>query len=263
MARPVEILHQAMRRHAEGHLDVKTPVITNDEIGGLAAGFNEMLDQVRERDFIKETFGRYMPRSVADTILSNKGEFVPETKLATILFIDIDGFTALCERLSPAEVVALLDEYFNLVIGVIHKHGGIVNQFQGHAILVAFNVPIEKEDHARAAIRTVLEIQDQLAAHIFQGGEKMRTRIGINTGSVIAGSVGANERLNYTVHGDTVNIAARLEQMNKEFGSRGLISEDTKNLAGDTDGFEFTAMGAMPIHGKTQEVTVYGVGNSN
>ncbi|MBT3886021.1 MAG: adenylate/guanylate cyclase domain-containing protein [Rhodospirillaceae bacterium] len=262
MARPVEILHQAMKRHAAGHLDVKTPVITNDEIGGLAAGFNDMLDQVRERDFIKETFGRYMPRSVADTILSNKGEFVPETKLATILFTDIEGFTALCERLSPAEVVSLLNEYFNLVIGVIYKHGGIVNQFQGDAILVTYNLPVEKEDHARAAIRTALEIQDQLADHIFQGREKMRTRIGINSGSVIAGSVGANERLNYTVHGDAVNIAARLEQMNKEFGTRVLISEDTKTLAGDTGDFAFTAMGAMPIRGKTQEVTVYGVSYS-
>ena len=259
MARPVEMLHQAMKRHALGHLDVKTPVITNDEIGGLAAGFNEMLDQVRERDFIKETFGRYVPQSVAEAILGNKGEFEPQNKLATILYTDIEGFTSVSEKLNPAQIVDLLNEYFELVIGVIDAHGGIVNQFQGDALLVTFNVPVENPDHARAAIQCALEIQDALAGHDFKSVGRMNTRIGVNTGHVFAGSVGAGDRLNYTVHGDAVNIAARLEQLNKKFDTRVMISEDTKTAAGDTGGFEFTAMGAMPIRGKTQEVTVYGV----
>ena len=259
MARPVEMLHRAMKRHAEGHLDVKTPVITNDEIGGLAAGFNDMLDQVRERDFIKETFGRYVPRSVADAILQNQGEFEPQNKLATILYTDIEGFTAISETLNPAQIVDLLNEYFELVIGVIDAHGGIVNQFQGDALLVTFNVPVEHPDHARTAIATALEIQAALAVHEFKSVGKMNTRIGVNTGHVFAGSVGAGNRLNYTVHGDAVNIAARLEQLNKKFETRIMISEETKTEAGAGAGFEFTAMGAMPIRGKTQEVTVYGV----
>lgn len=261
MARPVERLHRAMKRVGDGHMDAKTPVVTNDEIGGLAAGFNDMLEQIRERDFIKETFGRYVPQSVAEAILLNQGEFEPQNKLATILYTDIEGFTAICERLSPADIVELLNEYFNLVIGVIDRHGGIVNQFQGDALLVTYNVPVENQEHALAAIRTALEIQERLAAHDFKAAGKMNTRIGVNTGHVFAGSVGAGDRLNYTVHGDAVNIAARLEQLNKEFGTRVLISEETKSLAeklaGETGEFEFRAIGAMPIRGKTVEVSVY------
>ncbi|MDP6429750.1 MAG: adenylate/guanylate cyclase domain-containing protein [Rhodospirillales bacterium] len=261
MARPVELLHQAIKRLGSGQMDAKTPVITNDEIGGLAAGFNDMLEQIRERDFIKETFGRYVPEQVAEAILLNRGEFEPQNKLATILYTDIEGFTSICERLSPADIVELLNEYFNLVIGVIDRHGGIVNQFQGDALLVTYNVPVENQEHALAAVRTALEIQERLAAHDFKAAGKMNTRIGVNTGHVFAGSVGAGDRLNYTVHGDAVNIAARLEQLNKQFGTIVLISEETKSLAeklaGETGEFEFRAMGAMPIRGKTEEISVY------
>jgi adenylate cyclase len=225
----------------------------------LAAGFNDMLDQVRERDFIKETFGRYVPQSVAESILQNQGEFEPQNKLATIFYTDIEGFTGISEKLNPAQIVDLLNEYFELVIGVIDAHGGIVNQFQGDALLVTFNVPVENPDHARAAIETALQIQDALAAHEFKSVGRMNTRIGVNSGNVFAGSVGAGDRLNYTVHGDAVNIAARLEQLNKKFETRIMISEETMTEAGEAGDFAFTAMGAMPIRGKTQEVTVYGV----
>ena len=213
--------------------------------------------------FIKETFGRYVPQSVAEAILGNEGEFEPQNKLATILYTDIEGFTSISEQLSPAQIVDLLNEYFALVIGVIDRHEGIVNQFQGDALLVTFNVPVENQDHALAAVRTALDIQDALAAHDFKAVGKMNTRIGVNTGHVFAGSVGAGDRLNYPVHGDAVNIAARLEQLNKQFGTWVMISEETKSLidsgAGGTGAFEFTAMGAMPIRGKTEEVTVYAV----
>lgn len=225
----------------------------------MAAGFNDMLDQVRERDFIKETFGRYVPQSVAESILQNQGEFEPQNKLATIFYTDIEGFTGISEKLNPAQIVDLLNEYFELVIGVIDAHGGIVNQFQGDALLVTFNVPVENPDHARAAIETALQIQDALAAHEFKSVGRMNTRIGVNSGNVFAGSVGAGDRLNYTVHGDAVNIAARLEQLNKKFETRIMISEETMTEAGEAGDFAFTAMGAMPIRGKTQEVTVYGV----
>ncbi|NQV55567.1 MAG: adenylate/guanylate cyclase domain-containing protein, partial [Rhodospirillales bacterium] len=139
LARPVESLNRAMIRLGTGDLSAKTPVITNDEMGGLAAGFNNMLEQIRERDFIKETFGRYVPKQVAEAILSNHGVFEPQVKTATILFTDIEGFTAMCEKLTPAQVVGLLNEYFNLVIGAIRRNGGIVNQFQGDALLVTYN----------------------------------------------------------------------------------------------------------------------------
>ncbi|NQV55285.1 MAG: adenylate/guanylate cyclase domain-containing protein, partial [Rhodospirillales bacterium] len=115
------------------------------------------------------------------------------------------------------------------------------------------------DDHAAAAIRTAIEIQEILKSHEFEAWGKMNTRVGINTGQVIAGAVGADDRLNYTVHGDAVNVAARLEQLNKEFGTRILVSEEAKALAGDAAGCSFTRMGTLPIRGKVEEVSVYSV----
>ena len=217
-----------MREVGSGNLDARAPILTDDEIGSLANNFNKMVDQVKDRDFIKETFGRYVPEAVATAILENKGEFMAQHRLATILYTDIQGFTTICESLSPDGVINLLNEYFSLLYDVINKHGGVVNQFQGDAMLVTFNIPVSIKDHAADAVLTAIEIQHALADHIFCHGEKMVTRIGVNTGNVVAGSVGAHERLNYTVHGDAVNIAARLEGLNKKFGSLILVSEETK-----------------------------------
>ena len=227
----------------------------------LANNFNRMIEQVQDREFIKETFGRYVPESVATAILENKGEFKAQHRLATILYTDIQSFTTICESLSPDGVVGLLNEYFSLLFDVIDKRGGVVNQFQGDAMLVTFNIPVTTEDHAAVAVQTAIEIQQVLTDHVFCHGDKMVTRIGVNTGNVVAGSVGANDRLNYTVHGDAVNVAARLESLNKEFVSLILISEDTKNLAEATLGSSvvYEAKGELPIRGKTEAIKVFEV----
>lgn len=255
LARPVEQLHAAMLRVAAGDLDAKVPILANDEIGGLASGFNHMLEAMHERDFIRETFGRYVPAAVADAILKNRGEFLPEQRIATILYSDIEEFTALCERLEPPQVVRVLNEYFSLVLGVIERHGGVVNQFQGDAVLVTYNVPVQRADHAAAAVRTAIEIQQLLAGHVFSTGEPIKSRIGINTGRVVAGPVGADRRLNYTVHGDAVNIAARLENLNKQHGTRILVSEATVEAAGGA--FAFREIGALQIRGKSEAIRVF------
>jgi class 3 adenylate cyclase len=255
LARPVEQLHAAMQRVAAGDLDAKVPILANDELGGLASGFNRMLAAMHERDFIRETFGRYVPAAVADAILQNRGEFLPEQRTATILYSDIEEFTALCERLEPPQVVKVLNEYFSLVVGIIERHGGVVNQFQGDAVLVTYNVPVRRAGHATAAVRTAIEIQQALAGHLFSTGEPIKSRIGINTGRVVAGPVGADQRLNYTVHGDAVNIAARLENLNKQHGTRILVSEATVEA---TDGaFAFREIGTLQIRGKSEAIRVF------
>ena len=261
LTRPIASLLSSMREVGRGNLDTKAAILTDDEIGSLASNFNKMIDQVRDRDFIKETFGRYVPESVATVILENKGEFKPQHRLATILYTDIQGFTTICESLSPDGVVNLLNEYFSLLFDIIDRHGGVVNQFQGDAMLVTFNVPVSNEDHAAEAIQSAVEIQQILAGHVFCHGEQMVTRIGVNTGNVVAGSVGAHERLNYTVHGDAVNVAARLEGLNKEFGSRILVSEKSKELAETKLGaaLKFSAKGELPIRGKSEAVKVFEV----
>jgi class 3 adenylate cyclase len=261
LSRPIEALLASMREVGEGNLDTRAVILTDDEIGSLASNFNNMIEQVQDREFIKETFGRYVPESVATAILENKGEFKAQHRLATILYTDIQSFTTICESLSPDGVVGLLNEYFSLLFEVIDKRGGVVNQFQGDAMLVTFNIPVTTEDHAAVAVQTAIEIQQVLTDHIFCHGDKMVTRIGVNTGNVVAGSVGANDRLNYTVHGDAVNVAARLESLNKEFGSLILISEDTKNLAEATLGSSvvYEAKGELPIRGKTEAIKVFEV----
>jgi adenylate cyclase len=249
------------REVGRGKLDTRAAILTDDEIGSLANNFNGMMEQLQDREFIKETFGRYVPESVASIILENKGEFKAQHRLATILFTDIQNFTSICEGLSPDGVIDLLNEYFSMLVNIIGKRGGVVNQFQGDAMLVTFNIPVEDMYHAADAVQTAMEIQQALAGHIFCHGEYMVTRIGINTGNVVAGSVGADDRLNYTVHGDAVNVAARLEGLNKEFGSRILVSEETKERAEAAlePGISFLEKGEMAIRGKIEPVKVFEV----
>ena len=220
-----------------------------------------MVEQVRDRYFFKETFGRYFPGAITASIIENKDEFKAQHRLATILYTDIEAFTTICESLSPDDVVNLLNEYFSLLVEIINRHGGVVNQFQGDAMLVTFNIPVVDANHAADAVQTAVEIQLALAEHIFCHGEKMVTRIGVNTGNVVAGSVGVNDRLNYTVHGDAVNVAARLDNLNKEFSSRVMISEETKSLAEyKWDSIvDFNAKGELLIRSKSEAVKVYEV----
>jgi len=257
LSRPVESLLNTMRNVGEGNLKVKTPVMSDDEMGTLANGFNQMIDSLRDQEFIKSTFGRYVPEQVANAILESGGDLEPQSRLATILYTDIQGFTTICESLEPEDVVHLLNDYFSTIVSVIDQRGGVVNQFQGDALLVTFNVPVSNPNHAADAVQTALDIQKALETHTFKNDIQLVTRIGINTGQVVAGAVGATDRLNYTVHGDAVNTAARLESLNKEFGTRILASEDTMTAAGGR--FEYSEKGSLPIRGKTEEVRVFEV----
>ena len=148
----------------------------------------------------------------------------------------------------------MLNEYFPAVVEPIIDHGGVVNQFQGDAMLVTFNVPVEDPFHADNAVKAAAAIQAVVANKTF-AGISLRTRIGINTGEVIAGNVGAGSRYNYTVHGDAVNSAARLEQLNKEHGTSTIISESTTVLLRGQ--YPIEAIGEVPIRGKRESVRIF------
>ncbi|MDJ0779769.1 MAG: adenylate/guanylate cyclase domain-containing protein [Gammaproteobacteria bacterium] len=256
---PLQNIRDAMEQTSSGSNTARAPVLTDDEIGVVADSFNNMMGKINERKFIVETFGRYVPESVAADIIRNKGEYKPQYRLATILYTDIAGFTSLCERLPPEEIASLLNEYFALLTAIINKHGGIVNQFQGDAMLVTYNVPARDDNHADNALLTAVEIQQTLAEHVFRNGYRMPTRIGINTGKVFAGTVGGKERLNYTVHGDAVNVAARLEHLNKEYDSSILISKATRLELSDSirERVDLVPMGKLKVRGKSNEIRVY------
>jgi predicted ATPase/class 3 adenylate cyclase len=203
---------------------------------------------------LREIFGKYVPRGVAEAIVAGQGSLRPTQTLATIFYSDIQGFTSIVERMQPRRLVDMLNEYFPTLLEPIERNGGIVNQFLGDAMLVTFNIPIADPQHAQKAVRTAAEIQHVLQGRKFAGVELV-TRIGIHTGMVITGNVGSGKRVHYAVYGDAVNLAARLEQLNKDYGTRVLISGATKELLNGT--YELAPVGEVVVRGRTVPVKLY------
>ncbi|TAK48835.1 MAG: adenylate/guanylate cyclase domain-containing protein [Betaproteobacteria bacterium] len=254
-SRPVAILLTAMRQVDRGDLAAKAPVVSDDEFGLLAQRFNRMIDGLRERDRIRKIFGRFVPESVAATLLVDEGAIAPKEREATVLFTDIENFTLIAASLDPRDILDVLNAYFEEIAQVVHAHGGVITQFQGDAVLASFNLPASDPEHARHAVEAALAIQARLAEAVFGGGIRLRTRVGISTGPVVGGTVGGGDRLGYTVHGDTVNLAARFEAMNKEFGSRVLVSARTAELAGEA--IALRDRGIVTVRGFHEPLRVY------
>jgi len=259
LLRPVDGLTETVRRIRRGELETRAPIITNDEIGVLTGAVNRMLEGLRERAFIRETFGKYVPESVAAAIVEGRAPIDPKITTATILFADIEGFTNVAEQMSPRALVESLNEYFSAVIEPVQRYSGTVNQFQGDALLVTFNVPVADEIHADHAVAAALAIVETVRERRF-GGVSLRTRIGINTGLVFAGNVGSGDRYNYTVHGDAVNLASRLEALNKELGTRVLVASSTVDLL--TEPHPLARYGDVTVRGRDEKVTVYTIEES-
>ena len=227
----------------------------------LRARINGALEKKRLRDQVasqlavtRAVFGKYVPESVAESILAGNGTLEPMQTVATILYCDIEGFTGIVERMSPVQVMQMLNEYFTAVLEPIRDHGGTVNQFQGDAMLVTFNVPVEDARHGDQAVRSAIDIQAVLSDQHFAGA-RLRTRVGVNTGPIVAGNVGAGGRLHYTVHGDAVNVAARLEELNKTHATSTLISGATVAIL--QDDYPLERLGDVELRGKDAPVTVY------
>jgi class 3 adenylate cyclase len=260
LLQPIGNLSRAMTKVAAGDLDVRVPVTSNDEVGELTGRFNTMVEGLREREKIRETFGRYVDESVAATILRRQGEgaLSGETAEATILFTDISGFTTIAEYLTPTELVGALNDYLETVLEPIRAHGGVVNTFIGDGLFASFNMPLTCEGHAVAAVRAAIDIQRAVGSRTFgDQGVALATRIGISTGNVIGGSVGAGQRMSFTLLGDTVNLAARLEQLNKQHGTRILVSESTREACGEC--FAFDALGNVQVRGRSETIAIYAV----
>ncbi|MDH3694655.1 MAG: adenylate/guanylate cyclase domain-containing protein [Gammaproteobacteria bacterium] len=208
-----------------------------------------------------EDLSRFVPSAVAAQIATSEQRAeAGQSKVAeaTILFIDIEAFTAIGESLAPQALVDTLNDYFAEVTEPIERHGGTVCQFQGDAILASFNLPTEHSEHAYNAVAAAVEIQQRLSQRTFGHGTQLRARIGINTGTVVGGLVGSPDRLGYTIHGDDVNLAARLEQLNKKHGTRIMVSQRTRELAGPGR-FPFHPIGEATVRGKSVAVTTYAV----
>ncbi|MCP5368555.1 MAG: adenylate/guanylate cyclase domain-containing protein [Hyphomicrobiales bacterium] len=225
------------------------------ELDDAARSFNGMVEGLKERRTIRELFGKYVPERVAAEVLRGGGVLQPRSVEATVLFADLEGFTPLSESLDPTRVVEILNRYFSILVEIVERHDGVVTQFQGDAILACFNVPIPRADHAQAAVQAAVEIKRAVEAEDI-AGHRLACRVGVNTGAVVAGNVGAEGRLHYTVNGDAVNLAARLETLNKDHGTRVLISGAT---AARVQGFTLRDLGQVTVKGKREAVAVFAV----
>ena len=258
LTRPIARLDSGMRHVAAGDLNARLPVTSDDEVGRATAGFNQMVEGLAERQYLRDTFGKYVSESVAAAILGDRqhqGRISDKLADATLMFTDIEGFTTLSETLKPADVASILNTYLGTVVPAIERHGGVVNNFIGDGLFASFNLPLELKDHAAAAVRAAIDIQSELAAKTFAAGVRLRTRIGINTGPVVGVTIGTENRLNYTLLGDAVNVAARVEQLNKQFGSLILATESTVRAAGD--GFPCKRLGETDVRGHRGNVVVW------
>ena len=215
--RPILVLARAVRAIGEGNLEQRVDLRRNDEIGDLGDAFNEMTKGLQEREFIRQTFQKFVHKDVVNQLLENPDmiKVGGEKKKVTIIFTDIRGFTALSETLSPHDLIGLLNSYFAQLLPIIDKNGGVLDKFIGDAMMIVFGTPLAKEDDALRAVKTGLEIQAKVKelnlARERDGRDHITMGIGINTGNVIAGNVGSEDRMEYTVLGDAVNVAARLE----------------------------------------------------
>ena len=254
-SRPVRALATAARSIEARGLDGIEPLPRSrvTEFDDANRSFNRMVAGLKESEVVRQTLGRFVPTDVAKTLLTEGGELAPEQAQATVLFCDLEGFTTLTETLGPAGIVELLNEYFEVMVEILERHRGVVTQFQGDAILATFNVPVPDPAHAANALRAAIEMRDATRRRAF-AGQRIGNRIGINTGRLVAGAVGAKGRLSYTVHGDAVNLAARLEALNKELGTRILVSGAT---AERVKGFDLEPMGEVGIRGQTERVRIH------
>lgn len=194
-----------------------------------------MLRQAVADATVARDLTRFVAPEVADRVATSDAAIRPgdgEVKTASVLFCDIEGFSTISERLAPDVLMATLNAYFAKVAEVIEQNGGVINQFLGDAMMITFNTARPLADHAAAAVKTALAIQDLVAAERFGPDLQLNTRCGINTGKLVSGAVGTDVRLIFTVYGDEVNIAARLEQLNKTYGTYVLATEQTVTAAG-------------------------------
>jgi len=257
---------------AGGELDTRIQMDRHDEFGIMSRHFDLMAEGLQERAFIRETFGRYMSEDVARMLLDRRGSGMlnGEERIITVLFSDLRGYSTISEQLPPVKVVEMLNHYLEAMNELIDMHHGCVIEFLGDAILAVFGAPYYIADHSEQALRCAIGMRDRLrelnnewkqsgmASYWEQSGIKeLNARIGIHTGPVIAGNLGSHTRMKYAVIGDTVNVASRLEALNKELDSDICLSSDVyTNLPNNLTG-NMSYRGDHQVKGREQSVRIY------
>ncbi|MEA2272624.1 MAG: adenylate cyclase, partial [Solirubrobacteraceae bacterium] len=252
---PVEELTAATRRVEVGDYTGTVPVVSTNELGDLSRSFNRMVVGLRERETLRAALGRYADPEVARRVLDDPDALAGEEVEVTVMFVDIRDFSTATGGVPPREAVARLNEFFDVVVPVLHAHGGHANKFVGDGLLGVFGVPERHPDHADRALAAAREIGMRVDK-AFAGA--LRIGIGINTGRVLAGTMGGGGKLEFALIGDAVNVAARVEQLTKETGDAVLCTEATR-LALHVE-TELRPRGERVLRGKAEPTALYSVG---
>jgi adenylate cyclase len=261
-SRPIKRLGEGAKALGLGHFDHRVDIKRNDELGDLAFAFNRMAEDLEINEKIKASFGRYVTPEIVEKILANPDDrWMKGAKVeVTVLFVDIRGFMAFSENIDSERLVDLLNDYFTRVTDVALKEGGHINKFVGDEAMIVFGAPVPNPDHAKAAVRAALEIQKEIARLNQErklGHEDIRIGIGINSGEMVAGNLGSQRKMEYTVIGDHVNIASRLTSL-AEAGEI-LVSSWTYDLFEDKEPLRVEERGRVPVKGRREEVIIYNV----
>jgi len=266
LVRPVYQLLVGTRAVERGDLNVQIRLQSADEIAQLGDSFNRMVQGLRQKEEIQDIFGKYVDPRVVKGLLERRdfGQ-AGERRVMTVFFSDLEGFTAVAERLTPGGVVKLLNQYFSLMAEAIRAQSGVIDKYIGDSVMAFWGPPFAPEnEHAALACFAALEQQARIAQFqallpevmgLRKGVPTVRVRMGLATGEVTVGSIGSADARSYTVIGDTVNLASRLESVNKQYHTGIIISEETRVLAGEA--IETRELDAVRVVGKTDAVGIY------
>ena len=269
LVRPLRRLLRGTALVQQGVLDTEVPVTSRDEVGELTAGFNSMVKELRAKARIRETFGRYVDPRIVEGLIDQPDRLAGtgDRREMTVLFCDMRGFTSLSEGMTPAGMVRIVNRYLALMSEPVRRNHGIIDKYIGDAIMAFWGPPFSPaEEHSRLACAAGLE---QLAAlHEFRaelpdltgfrrGIPHIDMRIGVATGEVIVGNIGSDVSMSYTVMGDAVNFASRIEGANKAYGTRFLVSARTAEMAGEV--LVFREIDQLLVEGKQEPQHVYEV----
>jgi adenylate cyclase len=258
--RPLRQLEGSMHRVEAGDLEATAVVTRDDEIGHLAAAFNRMVGGLKREALVRDLFGQYVSPQVARLAIEQRGSLEGRVVECTVLFVDIRRFTGLAEVLPPARLIRTLNRYFERMLVVVEDEGGIVNKFGGDSLLAVFGSPLNPStDHAERGVRAALGMQVALAdfnrEQVDAEMPELHVGFGLATGELVAGNVGSERKLEYTVIGDPVNLAARLQELTPELGASILMSAETARRAGAIA--RLRPLGEIEVRGRAERVEVF------
>ncbi len=258
VTKPVLTLASRVQAIEEGNYQSERPSLRKDEIGKLQNSVNNMAAGLAEKEKVRDLLGKVVSREIADELMNSHVELGGERRRITILFSDIRNFTSLCEDSTPENILLLLNHYLSEVSAAIEKHKGVVDKYIGDAVMALFGAPVKSAHDTTNALKAALQIRDNVLRlnreNTANNLPAFHTGIGLHTGEVVAGNLGSANRLNYTVIGDPVNLASRLESLSKTYGGGIIVSEETKNEGTE---FFFKELDLVRVKGKAQPVRIY------